>query len=264
MKTAQQPQTAAGLPVHPLALSLLLVFALLVAADWSGPTLSEHGARLTWALLLCWSLLATWRLHGWQRPSTRLPYALLVPLGLVPWTGLVALLLLPLALLLFLLGSLMTLTPRMLRSGLMLTSASTGVGLACLLTLTSAAMCADVITNEQLSATEQLAWAAESDQQDRRTARFVFNPQRDLRRRELVMSVLLRQENLPVQALTDAGLVLVHSSKEDELALALGVLASARQMGDSRAAALEKVAIDRLLLAKGLPQVHRTQWLHAP
>ncbi|MCZ8251192.1 MAG: hypothetical protein O9318_01855 [Hylemonella sp.] len=263
MKTVQPTQRVPGAGVHALAVGLLLILGLLAAADWSGQVMSQYGARLTWSLLLCWAMLTTWLLHGSPRPLAMLVYAALIPLGLVPWIGLLALLLLPITLLTFLLGSLLALIPTAVRTGLAAMSLATVAALGSLLTLVGPASCADITIVHQLPAHERIDWAVRTDQEDRRTACFVFNPQRDAKRRDTVKTALEESETLPVSALRDAGLVLLHSSKEDDLALALGALAEARLMGDTHAAVLEKVAIDRLLLAKGQPQVHQTQWLHA-
>lgn len=248
----------------PLTALLLVTFGALCAADWQGSPLRMHGARLVWALLLCWSLLGAAVLHGvpglgWAVAGA----AVAAPLGLLPWVGLGAVVMVGLAVPPGILGGLLVLAGRTRKAGRLVASVGIGVTLCSLLALSTSAGCGSLPAVSGMTAAEEFASIARSDQEDRRSACFIFNPDRDAIRRARVKERLHSAQPLPPQALTDAGLVLLHSTHADDLALAHALLLSATAMGHAAAEPLQRVAIDRLRLARGEPQIHGTQWFHA-
>lgn len=234
----------------------------LSALDALSVSLREHSPHLVWTSLLLWALLAIGTLHGARGLAWCLACAVVaVPLGLLPWVGLGALVLVSAALPLALVGIVLLLVARTRKVGATLASGATGMALFGLLALSAATACGPLPSVDGTTAAAQLASLARSDQRDRQSACFVFNPSRDIARRALAKELLARGERFPPQALADAGLILLHGSEVADLELAHSLLLSAVALGHADAKPLERVALDRLHLSRGQPQVYGTQWI---
>lgn len=244
--------------------ALLLPMGTLVVALGPLEPMQQHGPRLVWAFFLLWGLLSIAMLHGARGRGLALAAAAVAaPLGLLPWVGLGALLAVRLAIPVAVIGCALAPWRRSHRLGFTLAAGALGVGLFSLLALAPAVGCGGLPALDGASAAAQLASIVRSDQEDRRSACFVFNPQRDASRRALVRKTLIQATALSPPALSDAGLVLLHGTDTEDLEQAHILLLAAQAMGHEAAEPLARVALDRLRLARGQPQVHGTQWFHS-
>lgn len=243
---------------------LVLMLTTAIAIFWQQSTLKQYAPRFVWTCLLISVLVYIAFMHGRRGIALALACAAIIsPLGFIPWVGLGALVVLALGVPIALIGSMLLCFKRTQSVAHSIVSSAICVLLCGLLVLLPSVGCGPLQTLSGTTSVEQLAQIARSDQEDRRSACFVFNPQRDVMRRSLVRAVINKAEVLPAGALVDAGLVLLHSTDMDDLELAHSVLLEANEMGHKQATALQRVVVDRLRLGRGEAQVYSTQWLYS-
>ena len=108
------------------------------------------------------------------------------------------------------------------------------------------------------SVKDRIVLASAADQADRRSGAFLLDPSRDEARRRMVRD-LLRGHSVGDPATAEAAaIILVHGHCEDDFALAMTVLEKVPGL-TPEGLRLARIAEDRWLLARGLPQRHDTQ-----
>jgi len=110
-----------------------------------------------------------------------------------------------------------------------------------------------------LSTSEQLKYLVKTDQKDRGSLYFLFNPNRDKNRIEYVYKIINSKVTLNTLDKYNAAIILQHGSSEKDFKTAYELSKSAFDEGLKKAEWLSKATYDRWQVSMGKPQKYNTQ-----